>query len=66
MYVPASQSKQSVLVAAVLYVPARHAVQDTPLSELLYPASQVPADEPPHPVLLEAHVVQATLPEDVL
>ena len=38
----------------------------TPLSVLPYPALQVPADDPPQPVLFDAHVAQAALPAAVL
>ncbi len=38
----------------------------TPLSVVPYPALQVPADDPPQPVLFDAHVVQAVLPAAVL
>ena len=38
----------------------------TPLSVLLKPALHVPADEPLHPVLFDAHVAHAVLPVAVL
>ena len=38
----------------------------TPLSLLPYPALQVPADDPPQPVLFDAHVAQIPLPAAVL
>jgi len=60
------QVAQAPLPAAILYSYVPHEVQVAPPSGLVYPALQVPADVPPHPVLLDAHVAHAKLPAGVL